>query len=294
MKKKFQIHHQERMIVLRKVLKENVNSRIILPYQKKESELDYLINQLIEKYQTKILENKNFESQQKKLLSNLSHDIRTPITSILGYASALEEGLVKDYEFDSYLKILVEKSSNLKSLVEEMFELSKIESKDYKFNKKRIDLCECLRQTLINFFPELKKRCFDVDFQIPEGKILIYADEIAIDRAFQNLIKNAIQHGKNGKFLGVYLIENEEFLKVEIEDRGKGIPKEKQALVFERLFKLDDSRKLSANSNGLGLAISKSIFDEHKCKIDLNSNKEKTKFIVTIPHMNRRDKNENF
>ena len=114
-----------------------------------------------------------------------------------------------------------------------------------------------MRNTIIGFIPQLEKYKIELVNEIKEEKYMIYADRISLTRIFQNIIKNAIQHGRDGKVLGIRTRVSNRYFRVVIWDRGKGIPKAKQKYIFERLFKVDDSRQTESSNSGLGMSISK-------------------------------------
>lgn len=249
------------------------------------SELILEINYLIDVYDTLKVEKKLESERSKQLLSNLSHDIRTPLTSIIGYVDALNDGIVtEEEELKEFIGILSMKSKNLKHLTDQIFNVARIDAEDVLMNFEYLELNELLRNTVIDFIPELEKNQIKLVNEIKDVKYLVYADRIALSRVFQNILKNAIQHGKDGKEIGVRTRISNEYYRVIIWDRGKGIPKSKQKHIFERLFKVDDSRKFGASNSGLGMSIAKKIIDKHEGRIALRSQENKlTEFFIELP-----------
>jgi len=258
---------------------------ILVPKDAEITPLVYEINQLIDTNRGLMVEREKQESNTKKLLSNLSHDIRTPLTSIIGYADALKDGMVSSQEeAQSFIEILSMKSNNLKELTDQIFNIARIDADDVAMNTEYINLNDFLIHILIDFMPQIEKNQMTLDNQLGLKPFMINADPVALTRIFHNIIKNTLQHGKDGKIMGISSQEVDGFYQVIIWDRGKGIPKAKQGMIFERLFKVDDSRKLSSSNSGLGMAIAKKLVDKHQGRIYIKSEEhEFTEFYVEFP-----------
>jgi len=249
------------------------------------NELILELNNLYDAYETIKVEQKTQSERSKQLLSNLSHDIRTPLTSIIGYVDALNDGVITDEEeLYEFFEILSMKSKNLKHLTDQIFNVARIDAEDMMMNFEYIELNEFLRHIAIDFIPQFEKYNIEFVNEIKESKYMVYADRIALTRVFQNILKNAIQHGKDGKVIGLRTRIENTYYRVIIWDRGKGIPKSKQQHIFERLFKVDDSRKFGASNSGLGMSIAKKIVVKHNGRIDLKSQENQlTEFFVELP-----------
>lgn len=249
------------------------------------NELILQLNHLFEAYESIQVDSKIQAERSKQLLSNLSHDIRTPLTSIIGYIDALNDGVIVDEdERKEFFEILSMKSNNLKHLTDQIFNVARIDADEVSMNFEYMELNEFLRNIVIDFIPQFEK--FGIEFvnEIKEVKYMVYADRVALTRVFQNILKNAIQHGKDGKMIGVRTRIENRYYRVIIWDKGKGIPKAKQQHIFERLFKVDDSRKFGSSNSGLGMSIAKKIVVKHNGRIDLKSQEnEFTEFFVELP-----------
>lgn len=254
----------------------------------KNSELAILIfeiNRLIDKYEHLKIMTEVKSKNSKQLLSNLSHDIRTPLTSIIGYIDAIKDGIVSsEEEMKQFMDILAMKANNLKDLTDQIFNVARIDADDISLNFEHISLNEFLRHTIIDFLPQIEKNHMTLVNEIQEDTFMVYGDRVGLTRIFQNIIKNTIQHGKDGKIIGISTSVANDYYRVIIWDKGKGIPKEKQALIFERLYKVDDARKLSASNSGLGMAIAKKLVEKHKGNIFVKSQENAfTEFYVELP-----------
>lgn len=274
--------------VAEQALAGNLNARVLTSGRGRAGQLAFKLNQLVESMQELKVETIRWKKSQKRLLTNISHDIRTPLTSILGYVEALRDGIVKEpLEEQEYLQIVADKSQSLKTLIDDIFHLAKLDANELPMDFQKQDLNELLRQCLIGFLPQLKAQQLELLVDIPEESYWIRADSRSILRIFENIIKNSLQHGGAGGVLGIQAAKKEDHYLVEIWDRGSGIPEHQQSQIFERLFKGDSSRKRLGDSSGLGLAIAKELLEVHQGKISVSSVPgERTSFIVLLPSWN--------
>jgi len=274
-----------RLGVIQQVLSGKTSMRILRDEKDKDAVLDFAINDLMEALQQTKLAAEQSELKRRQLLSNISHDIRTPITSIIGYIDALVEGKITDpEEREEYLRIAAEKSRELKRLTDEVFELAKIDADEMELHPERLEINELLRSTVIGFLPCLQEVGMEVVNEIPDDRYFIYADRMSIVRILQNLIQNAIQHGKSGKVLGLRVEKHRNQVVLSIWNLGQPIPEDKINRVFERLFKTDDSRKTKNGNHGLGLSIAKRLTEKNggTIRVESGQNRETT-FSVRFP-----------
>ena len=259
--------------------------KILVHHDSSYSELILELNHLFEAYESIRVEKKIQAERSKQLLSNLSHDIRTPLTSIIGYVDALNDGVITDEEeLQEFFEILSMKSKNLKYLTDQIFNIARIDAEDVMMNFEYLELNEFLRNVMIDFIPQFEKYNIEFINEIKESRFMVYGDRVALTRVFQNILKNAIQHGKDGKTIGVRTRIENKYYRVIIWDKGKGIPKDKQKHVFERLFKVDDARRFGASNSGLGMSIAKKLVLKHNGRIDLRSQENHlTEFFVELP-----------
>ncbi|MDU3349227.1 MAG: HAMP domain-containing sensor histidine kinase, partial [Clostridium sp.] len=202
---------------------------------------------------------------------DIAHDIKTPITSIMGYSNALDDGTVQDSEEKRiYLDYIYNKTSRLNYLVNELFIFTKLDSVDYKLNIKQKDICEFLREVVALYYGEIEKAEFNLEIDIPEDPIYYKFDAKELERAICNLIINSLKYNERKTTLFIGINNNEEDIEIIIGDNGIGIKKEILDKVFEEFVRGDISRDSSGGS-GLGLAITKKIIELHKGTIILNS-----------------------
>ncbi|MDZ5471280.1 HAMP domain-containing sensor histidine kinase [Bacillus sp. 31A1R] len=271
---------------LQRAIKGNVKTRLFANQDTLTNELIFSINELIEKLEIVQIENIQAQEARKRLLSSISHDIRTPLTSIIGYVDALsDETVVTEDERQEYVNIISKKSYHLKELIDQIFQMAKIDADEVPMNFERMDLAEWTRELVIDFLPELQRNKFQLELKIPEKSCYVFADKLSLSRVISNLIKNVLLHGKEGEFLGIEMSEtNEEFI-LHIWDKGPGIEKEDYEKVFERMYRNDQSRTFTGGS-GLGLAITKALLLKNGGEIWVESIPwKKTTFSFSIPKL---------
>lgn len=258
---------------LRKVVNEETGERLLLNTEDKYiKSLLIQINRLLDHNQ-KIKGNYNsIELSMRKMLSNISHDLKTPLTVILGYIEMINND--KSLTSEKVMSLL--KTANLKTvevlaLINRFFELVKLESGDKKLNSSRIDICEVSRKIILDYYEILISKEFEVVIDIPDDSVFVSGDEDAIERVLNNLITNAIQYGSDGKMVGLKIRITDNDVFVEISDKGKGINEMHKDRVFERMYTLEDSRNTNYQGSGLGLTITKRLVEQMEGSISLNS-----------------------
>ncbi|HLV10000.1 MAG TPA: HAMP domain-containing sensor histidine kinase [Halanaerobiales bacterium] len=263
----------------------NLKHRIHLTDAGDYSELIVLINNLADKLQKEIIKNEESREARKRLLSNISHDIRTPLTSILGYVEALRDDLaLSDKEKEKYYEIMHARAENLKEIIDEIFLMARIDAGDFEMDFQAQDLAEITRCCLIDFMPVIKKEGLETELIIPEKECLIYADRLAAERIIENVIKNSIEHGINGSFIGIELSAVDKGFLLSVRDKGPGIAEEDISYIFERLYKGDKTRSHSRSGSGLGLGIASRLIEKHRGRISVESVPgEETVFEVYFP-----------
>lgn len=229
------------------------------------------------------------EIASKKMLSNISHDIKTPLTVILGY---LEIMRLSNYE-DKTLQKVEAKAKQVMDLIDQFFTLAKLEAGDKNIEMVKINICELCRENVLGYYELLMQKNFVVDIVIPEQTIFVQGDRESIDRILCNLLTNAIRYGSDGKYIGLFLREEKDFVYIDVIDKGKGIEKQFAASVFERLYTMEDSRNRSIQGNGLGLTIARNLARQMGGDILLQSEPEvQTVFTVKLRKLMKRQGDE--
>lgn len=225
------------------------------------------------------------ENEQKKdeLIVYLAHDIKTPLTSMIGYLSLLSE--IKDMpqeQRNRYIDIALDKSYRLEYLINELFDVARFNSEKIVLEKEEINLNLMLEQIADDFYPTLKEMNKKINFTSDE-KTILYADPDKLIRVFNNLIKNAVNYSKENTDIDISILNKENQATVKITNKGKQIPKEKLDKIFEKFYRLDSSRTSKTGGSGLGLAIAKEIVELHGGRIYAESDMKETTFSVILP-----------
>ena len=242
-------------------------------------ELGAQINSLLINRQKIKVDFRKEELSSKKMLSNISHDIKTPLTVILGYLEIMRLNNARD---EMLLKV-EEKAKQVMELINQFFTLAKIEAGDMDLSLTKVNINELCRENILTFYEILVQKDFTVDISIPETSIYIQGNAEAIQRILFNLISNVIRYGSDGKYIGLFLREDKTQVYIDIVDKGKGIEKEFAANVFERLYTMEDSRNRKIQGNGLGLTIAQNLATQLGGTIILDSQPNiKTTFTVVL------------
>lgn len=238
-------------------------------------------------FKTEAIKNERLarENEQKKdeLIVYLAHDIKTPLTSMIGYLSLLSE--IKDMpqeQRNRYIDIALDKSYRLEYLINELFDVARFNSEKIVLEKEEINLNLMLEQIADDFYPTLKEMNKKINFTSDE-KTILYADLDKLSRVFNNLIKNAVNYSKENTDIDISILNKENQATVKITNKGKQIPKEKLDKIFEKFYRLDSSRTSKTGGSGLGLAIAKEIVELHGGRIYAESDMKETTFSVILP-----------
>ncbi|SFE44795.1 Signal transduction histidine kinase [Paenibacillus catalpae] len=272
--------------LLRQVAAGNYKTRLLAKQDDRWNEMVFTINKLISRFEKIQIEAAQSHTARQRLLSSISHDIRTPLTSIIGYIDALRDGQWEsesESEKQSYLAILSAKSARLKELIDDLFTMAKLDADELPMKEEILDFAEMARETLIEFLPKIEKEEIKLQIELPEVGCFIKADQIAVTRMIQNMIKNAIQYGGEGKVIGVDLLENNGVYELTIWDRGPGISAAELSRIFERSYRADKARGSSGGGSGLGLSIVKALAEKNHGSVHANSKPwDKTEFTIAF------------
>ena len=242
-------------------------------------ELGGQINRLLIDRQKIRADFKREEISSKTMLANISHDIKTPLTVILGYLEIMRLNHA-DHEM---LKKVETKANQVMNLINQFFTLAKLESGDTNINLGKVNINEICRENVLEFYDILLQKDFDVDLFIPETAIFVQGEKEALQRILYNLLSNVIRYGSDGKYLGVFLRQDKGNVYIDVVDKGKGIEQEFASNVFDRLYTMEDSRNREIQGNGLGLTIAKNLAKQLEGDIFLDSIPNvKTTFTVSL------------
>lgn len=226
---------------------------------------------------------KENEEKKDELIVYLAHDIKTPLTSMIGYLSILDEidDMPKKKQ-KNYISIALDKSYRLEDLINELFDVARFNSEKIVLEKEELNLNLMLEQIIDDFYPTLRELNKSIKLNYNEP-ISINGDPDKLSRVFNNLIKNAISYSKEESEIVINLKKDNNNAIVEVINKGKQISKEKLSKIFEKFYRLDSARTSRTGGSGLGLAIAKDIVELHNGTIIAESNEEETTFRVSLP-----------
>ena len=223
------------------------------------------------------------ESKKNDLVMYLAHDLKTPLTSVIGYLSLLDEcPELPTAQKAKYTGIALEKAYRLEQLINEFFEITRFNLNEIRLQNNRIDLGLMLSQMTEEFYPMFKEKNLKCKIDVNE-KILMFADADKIARVFDNLLKNAVSYSYENSTIIIGARKRNGYVIVKFRNRCDEIPKENLDRLFEKFYRLDSSRASSTGGSGLGLAISKQIVELHGGTLKAKSSTDHTDFIVILP-----------
>ena len=224
------------------------------------------------------------EEQRREFVANVSHELKTPMTTISGFADGILDGTIPPQNQKKYLQIISSETKRLSRLVRSMLELSRLQADGDRsaLLEKSFDISEVLRLTLISFVDKIEERDLDVDFEVPESAVYVLGDSDAITQVVYNLLDNALKFASPGTTLGISLWKDSVKAYVSVRNTGPTIPEAEIPLLFERFHKSDRSRSRDRDGVGLGLYIVKTILNNHGEDIAVTSRSGVTDFVFTL------------
>lgn len=241
------------------------------------------VNLLAKQFEKIIEDEHNTEVTKNELITSIAHDLRTPITSIMGYLELINTKQLDEQTKDRYLKIAYEKSLRLERLIEDLFTYTKFSLGQFTTNFAMLDLVKLIEQLVDEFYPRIMDEELDYEFYCECKSIMIEADGELLARLFANLLSNSLKYGKDGKTLRISVSKEDEYGIVKITNFGKTIPPYELDRIFDRFYRLENSRSRTTGGSGLGLSIVKQITEIHCGEISVTSGKNGTSFIVKLP-----------
>ena len=228
------------------------------------------------------------EYQRQEFVANVSHELKTPMTTIAGYVDGILDGTIPESRHNYYLQIVSDETKRLSRLVRSMLDISQLQKEEGIPDEKKMhfDLEECLGQVLITFEKKITDKNLDVDVDLPEHPVYTWANRDYVTQVIYNLIDNAVKFCPEGMTLGLKIREGGNKAYVSVSNQGQTIPPEELPLVFDRFHKLDKSRSQNRDGWGLGLYIVKTIVCSHGENISVSSKDGKTEFTFTMPLVN--------
>jgi signal transduction histidine kinase len=268
------------------ISKGNLNYRV---KQKTRDELGLLatrINFMSEELKLRIQEEKKAEKTKNELITNMSHDLRTPLTSIMGYLRMLKDKKYEDTDqLEEYIDIAYTKSERLKALIDDLFIYSKLANEETILYKQKLCLNDMLVQLAEELSPVADERNMVFVKEIQHERVIVNVDADKLVRVFENLLSNAIKYGYSPGEIIISMVSGRETVSVRVSNKGDIIPQEELPFLFDRLYMVDKSRSSSESGSGLGLAISKSILNLHNGKIWAECEQNNISFCVELPRV---------
>lgn len=257
---------------------------------KNNGELCYVgekINEMSNSVYLFLCDERQNEDVKNELITSVAHDIRTPLTSIIGYLylAVYQDDLTEETK-KRYLQIAYDKSKRLEQLTEDLFSYTKYSNDEVKLHYEKIDLVKFMEQLVDEFYPSFMDAQLSYHFECEAASAYILADGKTLARAIGNLVSNAIKYGKDGKNIKIALKCEGEYVLVSVLNYGTIIPKEALKHIFERFYRVENSRSDETGGSGLGLAIAKRIIEMHKGYIMAKSDYEGTVFEVKLKLLN--------
>ncbi len=259
----------------------NGNRRILAETHELIAPLAYAINDIILSYEKRLSAYHQTDETNRQLMTSLSHDVRTPLTTLIGYLDAAHKGIVDGKERDDYIETARRKAHDLKEYIDVLFDWFKLGSNEFSMNIAEIDLTELTRNILIDWIPIFEDTQVDFTIDIPEQPFRVQIDPDGYMRILNNLIQNVISHSHADK-IEIVLSEQNRNIKILLSDNGIGIGKEDLKHIFDRLYKCDKGR--SEKGSGLGLSIVHELVEKLNGTITADSTPGKgTIFTLFFP-----------
>lgn len=266
---------------LEDIKKGNGNRRILAATHEFTTPIAYAVNDIVRDYENRLAVLHRAEETNRQLMTSLSHDVRTPLTTLIGYLDAVHKGTVTGREENAYIETARRKAYDLKEYIDVLFDWFRLNSDEFTMNIQKTEAAELTRNVLIDWVPVLEDKRIDLEADIPEGPIYIHIDTDCYSRILNNLIQNIIAHSQADR-IEVRVSQNEGAFCLRLSDNGIGIGKEDLKHIFERLYKCDKGR--SEKGSGLGLSIAHQLAEKMGGSITVSSMQgEGTSFYLRFP-----------
>jgi signal transduction histidine kinase len=259
----------------------NGNRRVLADPNQLLSPLVYEINDVVRSYEGRIAAFQQTEETNKQLMTSLSHDVRTPLTTLIGYLDAVHRGVVTGEEREEYIETARRKAYDLKGYIDVLFDWFKLNSNEFTMSIQREETAELTRSILIDWIPIFEDQNMEYSIDIPDQPVMVDVDPDSYLRIINNLMQNVIAHSQ-ASIIHVYLKKQEDAMRLFVVDNGIGIGKDDLKQIFSRLYKCDKGR--SEKGSGLGLSIAHQLAEKMGGQLSAESSPgQGTAFILTLP-----------
>lgn len=251
-------------------------------------ELLIKLNQLLEHNQTIRAAHNQTGDSMRRMLSNISHNLKTPLTVVMGYIEIITaDSTLSKEETDVLLKKVHNKTFEVLNLMNKFFNLARLESGDIDIPLTRVNINEICRKNILTYYDVLAAKGFTVKVDIPEEPLYVLGNEVELERILNNLLSNSIRYGSDGLVIGLTVRSSSDMIYVDVWDKGKGMNERDQNRIFERMYTLEDSRNKLYQGSGLGLTITKRLIEQLGGEITLQSKPfERTIFTFSLKRLN--------
>jgi len=281
--KKFATYLEEIAGGITEISAGNFNTRIDIRNKDEFTLIASKLNQMADDIKQLIENNRKNESTKNELITSVAHDLRTPLTSIIGYLDLVsEQNKLTDAIKQRYIEIAYSKSKRLEKLIDDLFAYTKFSFGEVTMEKSEIDMVKFINQLVDEFYPSFQESGLEYDFSTKSSSAVVIADGNLLARAFANLISNAIKYGRDGKSVKLKLMKEKDKVIVTVTNYGKLIPEKDLQNIFDRFYRVEGSRSSETGGTGLGLAIAKSVILMHGGTIKVRSDFEGTVFEVVL------------
>lgn len=283
LRKLYRVHFQLTLIkdALADIKAGDLNRRVLARENDLTQQICYDLNDIAIDNQARLVQQKQAQRSYKRLMTSLSHDVKTPLASLVGYLEAVENGLVSGAEKEAYIHVAASKAHRLGDFVTALFEWVKLDAGEQIFHFEEMDVNELSRSILADWVPVFENSRLDYDIVIPDTDCLLRIDVNAYTRILNNLLQNVMVHSGASR-IRFCIDEDGEHVFISVADNGQGMAAEDLPHIFERMYQCDQAR--SAQGNGLGLSIAKELVTAHKGTIKAVSTPgEGTTFWITLP-----------
>ena len=258
--------------------------RVDLRLKNEFAELQDTFNEMAARIEHEISIRKKSEEDRRRLILDISHDLKNPMSSIQGYAELLiQKTGMDERERREHLEVIVGNSKRANRLLTELFELSRMDSPEFSLKLERTDICECLRQICGELVPQLEREGFEYEFDIPEESFYAMLDTDRFSRIIHNLANNATRHNPPGTQVSLSLTVQDNQVVIAFSDDGVGIPAHLKETIFRPFVRGDESRNSKTGGSGLGLSIAKRIAEAHGGDLTLLPGENGSAFRLMIP-----------
>ncbi|MFR1294812.1 MAG: ATP-binding protein [Coprobacillus cateniformis] len=233
---------------------------------------------------------RNAEKQKNDLITNVAHDLRTPLTTIVGYLELIKnnEHLSKE-DIQKYSTVAYEKAKKLQGMMDDLFEFTSLDKADVRVHMTTLNISELILQIVDEFYPTFQEHDLTPVINIAQPNLFIQGDGQLIARVFDNLLSNAVKYGQDGNDIKIEVLTDDQNVTIKIMNYGHPIAQEDLPYIFDKFYRSDASRSSSTGGTGLGLAIAKNIVQIHNGQIFATSHKEKTTFVVVLRKLQIQD-----